>query len=140
MENSWIIGSSTRRSEGMKGPVKYQRRYVPCPVEGCRARLRISNVRKHLRDIHGEDEWSPWTVVTKLRWTDEEKFILPTVWPSSTRETVLKALPNRTWKAIEIMASRTKVKRDFTGPRNPRWKGDKVGYESLHEWIRSRNS
>jgi hypothetical protein len=34
--------------------------------------------------------------------------------------------------------TKEKIRITKIGARNPNWKGDKVGYASLHEWVRSR--
>jgi hypothetical protein len=45
----------------------------------------------------------------------------------------LRLLPRRTWESIGIKASRIGLKRNFSGVRNPMWKGDKATVSSARE-------
>ncbi len=47
-------------------------------------------------------------------WTDKEKEILNKLWSSSEKEDLMRALPNRTWKAITIQAMKMGIKRPKT--------------------------
>ena len=51
------------------------------------------------------------------RWADEEDKLLKMLWPSSSREAVQAALPNRSWKSISCHAHYAKLKREQDSPQ-----------------------
>lgn len=50
-------------------------------------------------------------------WTEEEDKILKMLWPSSSREAVQGALPNRSWKSITCHAHFLKLRRERHSPQ-----------------------
>ncbi len=59
------------------------------------------------------------------RWTDEEDKLLKMLWPSSSKEAIQGALPNRTWKSIGCRARYLKLRRERGHPQpspQRRWK------------------
>lgn len=66
-------------------------------------------------------------------WTVEEYKILHEVYPTKSKDEILKALPDRNWRAIKHRACKLKIKRDTKGPKcHWGWKGGrhkiKAGY------------
>jgi hypothetical protein len=45
------------------------------------------------------------------KWTNEELSLLKVKWPITTKQEVISLFPNRTWRSIESMASRLKIKK-----------------------------
>lgn len=85
---------------------------------------------------------------TRLLWTKAEVSFLKENYPLYGCTHCAKAL-NKTTKAINYKAWQLglKVKKETLhllksksklGKKNPAWKGNKVGYSSLHEWVRIR--
>ncbi len=69
-----------------------------------------------LDTIHGRiDDAYVWRVIGthSKKPTQQEKEILKQHYPSSPREELLKLLPDRTWRAIRIIASSQKLKREI---------------------------
>jgi len=58
------------------------------------------------------------------RWTGEEDKLFKMLWPSSSREVVEAALPNRSWKSISCHAQYAKLKREH----------DSRQHSSPHDW------
>ncbi|MBE0415298.1 MAG: hypothetical protein IBX36_01990 [Dehalococcoidia bacterium] len=59
------------------------------------------------------------------RWADEEDKLLKMLWPSSSREAVQAALPNRSWKSIGCHAHYLKLRRERSSPQSSpqkRWR------------------
>lgn len=48
---------------------------------------------------------------TYVHWTEEELNILADIYPRGSHEDILEALPHRSWRAITVRASKTKVRR-----------------------------
>jgi len=61
------------------------------------------------------------------RWSDEELTILQMLWPSSSQDAILAALPGRTWKAVAHQANSHRWKRSYSSKGTVvkrRWKAD----------------
>jgi DNA invertase Pin-like site-specific DNA recombinase len=59
------------------------------------------------------------------RWTKEEEALLRMLWPSSSKEAIQAALPNRSWKSIGCHAHYLKLRRQRSSPQaspQKRWR------------------
>jgi DNA invertase Pin-like site-specific DNA recombinase len=74
-------------------------------------------------------------------WRVEEENLLRMLWPSSSREAIMAAFPNRTWEAIGQRAGRLKISRQWvrvTTQKSRRWTNEEK--EKLRELYSSKAS
>jgi hypothetical protein len=72
-------------------------------------------------------------------WTNKDIEILKKYYPTESNSFLEKKL-NKKMTAIRTKAMRIGIKRKVPyncGNNNGAWKGDKVGYKSLHQWVKN---
>lgn len=75
-----------------------------------------------------------------ITWTKNDIVILKKEYPNGDSKNI-ELLLKRKFHTIISKASRLGIKRKIIknlGSRNSMWKGDKVGYNALHSWVRTR--